>query len=319
MGTNVIEIEGLHKEYRGRGGRRVAAIDGLDLTIPAAGVFGFLGPNGSGKTTTIRCLLGLVRPTRGRLQLLGRPVPGGLHDAIRRVGAIVETPALFPTMTGRENLRLLGAIDRIGTRRVDEVLGAVGLDERAGDLVKKYSLGMRQRLALAATLLKDPELLILDEPANGLDPAGIRQVRALLRQLADEGRTVFVSSHILSEIEHTCDRVAILNRGRCVAHGTVREVLASAGAGEAMLVKIADLDAGVDALLRAGLDAERRDGHVRVAIAPTAAERVTQVLAQEHHWVTDLRPEERSLEELFLELTGAADAAPLPIPEEVGA
>ena len=309
MGTNVIEIEGLCKEYRGRGGRRVAAIDGLDLAIPEAGVFGFLGPNGSGKTTTIRCVLGLVRPTRGTVRLLGRPVPGELHQAIRKVGAIVEAPAMFPTLTGRENLRLLGAVDRIGTSRVDEVLGTVGLDDRAGDLVKKYSLGMRQRLALAATLLKDPALLILDEPANGLDPAGIRQVRALLRQLAAEGRTVFVSSHILSEIEHTCDRVAILNRGRCVANGTVHEVLASAGPGNAMLVKVDDLDAGLAVLQRAGLSAERGDGHIRVAIAPTEAERVTQALAHEGQWVTDLRPEERSLEDLFLELTGASDAS----------
>jgi ABC-2 type transport system ATP-binding protein len=162
---------------------------------------------------------------------------------------------------------------------------------------------MRQRLALAASLLKDPELLILDEPANGLDPAGMRQVRGLLRKLADEGRTVFVSSHLLSEIEHTCDRVAILNRGRCVRQGTVREVLASAGAGAAMLVKVPDLAAGVETLRRAGLAAERRDGHVRVVIEPVEAERVTQVLARERHWVTDLRPEERSLEDLFLEVT----------------
>jgi ABC-2 type transport system ATP-binding protein len=161
---------------------------------------------------------------------------------------------------------------------------------------------MRQRLALAASLLKDPELLILDEPANGLDPAGMRQVRGLLRNLADEGRTVFVSSHLLSEIQHTCDRVAILNRGRCVRQGTVGEVLASAGAG-AVLVKVPDLDAGVETLRRAGLAAERRDGHVRVAIAPLEAERVTQVLAREQQWVTDLRPEERSLEDLFLEVT----------------
>ena len=319
MTRNVIEIEGLRKEYRGRGRTRVAAIDNLDLAIPESGVFGFLGPNGSGKTTTIRCVLGLVRPTRGRLRLLDRPVPGELRDAIRRVGAIVETPALFPTMTGRENLRLLAAVDRIGDRRVEEVLGAVGLDERAGDVVRKYSLGMRQRLALAAALLKDPELLILDEPANGLDPAGIRQVRALMRQLADEGRTVFVSSHILSEIEHTCDRVAILSHGRCVAQGTVREVLASAGAGEAMLVKVDDLDAGVAALRRAGLGAERCDGHVRVAIAPVEAELVTRTLAHEQQWVTDLRPEERSLEDLFLELTGDAGSALSPVPEEVGA
>jgi ABC-2 type transport system ATP-binding protein len=306
---NVIEIDGLAKEYRGRRGRRVAALDGLDLAIPEAGVFGFLGPNGSGKTTTIRCLLGLVRPTRGQLRLLGRPIPGALRDAIRRVGAIVETPALFPTMTGRENLVLLGAVDGIGPRRVDEVLGAVGLDDRAGDLVRKYSLGMRQRLALAAALLKDPELLILDEPANGLDPAGIRHVRALIRELADEGRTVFLSSHILSEIEHICDRVAILTRGRCVANGTVQDVLASNGAGQAMLVKVDDLDAAVVALRHAGLGAERHEGHVRVAVTPTDADRVTRVLAREEQWVTDLRPEERSLEDLFLELTGAAEAA----------
>ena len=312
MGRNVIEIEDLHKEYRGRGSRRVPAVAGLDLVIPESGVFGFLGPNGSGKTTTIRCVLGLVRPTRGRLRLLGRPVPGGLHDAIRRVGAIVETPALFPTMSGRENLRLLGAIDRIGSRRVDEVLGVVGLDDRAGDLVKNYSLGMRQRLALAAALLKDPELLILDEPANGLDPAGIRHVRALLRQLADEGRTVFVSSHILAEIELTCDRVAILKRGRCVAHGTVQEVLASAsaGIGEAMLVRVEDLDAGVIALRRAGIGAERRADHIRVEIAPAEAKHVTHALAHAHQWVTDLRPEERSLEDLFLELTDDRAAEP---------
>jgi ABC-2 type transport system ATP-binding protein len=305
--VNVIEIEGLAKEYRGRRGHRVAALDGLDLAIPEAGVFGFLGPNGSGKTTTIRCLLGLARPTCGRLRLLGRPVPGGLRDSIRRVGAIVESPALFATMSGRENLVLLGAVDGIGTRRVDEVLGLVGLDTRAGDLVKKYSLGMRQRLALAAALLKDPELLILDEPANGLDPAGIHQVRTLIRQLAAEGRTVFLSSHILSEIEHTCDRVAILNRGRCVVHGTVRDVLASTGASQAMLVKAADLDRAIAALRRAGLAAERHADHVRVAIAPTEASRVTQVLAREEQWVTDMRPEERSLEDLFLELTGNVD------------
>jgi ABC-2 type transport system ATP-binding protein len=312
MATNVIEIAGLRKEYRGRK-RRVVAIDGLDLTIPAGGIYGFLGPNGSGKTTTIRCLLGLVRPTGGELRLLGRAVPNGLSHALHRVGAIVESPALFPTMSGRENLRLLAAMERIGPRRVDDALATVGLADRAGDLVGKYSLGMRQRLAIAAALLKDPELLILDEPANGLDPAGIRQVRALMRQLASEGRTVFVSSHILSEIEHTCDRVAILSRGRCVANGTVRDVLASAGAPEALLVKVDDLDAGLAALREAGLAAERRNGAVRVAVAQTAAGQVTQVLAHRGQWVTDLRPEERSLEDLFLELTGERE------PMEVGA
>jgi ABC-2 type transport system ATP-binding protein len=319
MATNVIEIEGLRKEYRGRHGRRMAALDGVDLAIPSGGIFGFLGPNGSGKTTTIRCLLGLVRPTSGQVRLFGQPVPRALPSALRRIGSIVESPALFPTMSGRENLRLLAAVDRIGPRRVDDVLGAVGLADRAGDLVKKYSLGMRQRLAIAATLLKDPALLILDEPANGLDPAGIRQVRALLRQLATEGRTVFVSSHILSEIEQTCDRVAILSRGRCVVQGTVRDVLASASAGEAMLVRVDDLDLGVAVLRRAGLPAERRNDDVRVAISPGNAARVTETLARNGHWVTDLRPEERSLEELFLELTGAMEPAFVSTSEEVPA
>jgi ABC-2 type transport system ATP-binding protein len=305
-----IEIEGLTKEYRARGGRRVAAVADLHLEVPEAGVFGFLGPNGSGKTTTIRCLLGLVRPTRGTLRLLGAPVPGGLAQSLRRVGAIVETPALFPTMTGHENLRLLAAVEGIGRTRVEHVLETVGLAARAGDLVRKYSLGMRQRLALAAALLKDPTLLILDEPANGLDPAGIRQVRALLRGLAAEGRTVFVSSHILSEVEQTCDRVAILSRGRCVASGTVADVVASATAGTAaMLVKVPDLDAGASVLRRAGLDATRVDGHVRVALAPAEASQLTETLARAGHWVTELRPEERRLEDLFLELTGDDEAA----------
>ena len=302
MVANVIEIEGLRKEYRHRKGRTVA-IDGLDLEVPEGGVFGFLGPNGSGKTTTIRCILGLARPTRGSVRLLGRAVPGGLVESIRRVGAIVESPALFPTLTGRDNLELLGAIDGIGRRRVEAVLEQVGLLDRADEAVRKYSLGMRQRLALAAALLKDPALLILDEPANGLDPAGMRDVRELLCRLADEGRTVFVSSHLLSEIQQTCDRVAILSRGRCVTHGTVEEMSAAAGHGTALLVTVDDLVGALRVLGRAGIPAERVDGHLRVAVGRAEAERVTRTLGEQGHWVTDLRPDERSLEDLFLELT----------------
>lgn len=304
--ADVIEIEGLQKSYRGRRGTTVA-VDGLDLAVPAGGVFGFLGPNGSGKTTTIRCLLGLVRPTSGTLRLLGLSVPGQLRDAVRRTGAIVEAPALFPTMTARENLRLLGAVDGIGPSRVDEALEAVGLTDRADDLVKRYSLGMRQRLALGAAVLKEPEVLILDEPANGLDPAGMREVRALLRRLAAEGRTVFVSSHILSEIEQTCDRVAIIARGRCIRSGTVDEVTAAANRRTAVLVKVSDLDAGERTLRAARMTVERLDLDLRVGLDPHTAADVTRVLATAGLWVTELRTDRVSLEEVFLDLTASCD------------
>jgi ABC-type multidrug transport system ATPase subunit len=309
--TAVIEIEGLRKEYRRRKGRTVA-VDGLDLSVPEGSVFGFLGPNGSGKTTTIRMLLGLVRPTAGKARLFGEPVPAALPHVIRRVGSIVEAPALFPTMSGRENLRLLARIDGIGRREIERVLEQVGLADRAGDMVRKYSLGMRQRLALGAALLKDPALVVLDEPANGLDPAGIRQVRELLRSLGREGRTVFVSSHILAEIEHTCDSLAILTRGRCVAQGSVASVLASAGPSS-LVVRVDDLDAGLHALRRAAMSVERVDGHLRVDGAVRAGD-VTRVLAGEQLWVTEMHAEERSLEDLFLELTDTGP--PVETPDE---
>ncbi|MCU1354939.1 MAG: ABC-type multidrug transport system, ATPase component [Acidimicrobiales bacterium] len=305
---NVIEIAGLRKEYRRVRRPPVVAIAGLDLAVPEGGVFGFLGPNGSGKTTTIRCMLGLVRASSGRTHVLGQPTPAALRSVMPHVGAIVETPALFPTMTGQENLRLLGAIDRIGPRRVAEVLEVVGLTERAGEKVGRYSLGMRQRLGLAAALLKDPALLVLDEPANGLDPAGIREIRQLLVKLGAEGRTVFVSSHLLAEIEHTCDRVAILDRGRCVLEGRVDDVLAQA-ARPSLLVGVDDLDAGARLLAADGLTVERADSLLRVALDRGEAARVTKVLAEHGHFVTELRPETVSLEDLFLNLTARSKEA----------
>jgi ABC-2 type transport system ATP-binding protein len=300
--VDVIEAEGLRKEYRRLRGRATTAIGGLDLRVPEGGVFGFLGPNGSGKTTTIRCLLGLVRPSAGRATILGSPTPRDLSAVMPRIGAIVETPALFPTMTGRENLRLLGAIDRIGPKRVEEMLDRVGLAERGDDKVRKYSLGMKQRLGLAAALLKDPALLILDEPANGLDPAGIREIRELLRALGAEGRTVFVSSHLLAEVENTCDRVAIIDRGRLVLEGRVEEVLASATA-PALLIGLADLDAGARVLEAAGLEVERAGALLRVRVPQKDAAQVTKLLADRDLYVTELRPDAVTLEELFLSMT----------------
>ena len=303
----MIEVLGLRKEYRRFRRGRTVALDGLDLAVPEGGVFGFLGPNGAGKTTTIRCLLGLVRPSGGRCRLLGAE-PTSLSSVIGRVGSIVETPMLYPRFSGRRNLELLGAISGIGRTRVREVLERVGLAERGDDLVRTYSLGMRQRLGIGAALLKDPELLILDEPANGLDPAGIVEVRELLRSLGHEGRTVFVSSHILSEVQQTADRVAILSAGRTVAVGPVGEVL-RAGRSDGLLVRVDDLTAGQRALSEAGMAAAAEDGLLRLALPAAGAAAVTKVLADRGLYLSELRPDEADLETVFLELTRGNERA----------
>ena len=305
----VIEVERLHKEYRRLRGGRTVAVAGLDLSVPEGGVFGFLGPNGAGKTTTIRCLLGLVAASAGRLQLLGAEVPRRLPSVIGRVGSIVETPTLFPRFTGRRNLEILGTIQGVGPKSVADVLETVGLAERADDRVKTYSLGMKQRLGIGAALLKDPALLILDEPANGLDPAGIVEVRELIRRLGAEGRTIFVSSHILSEIQHTADRVAIVARGRLVKEGPVREVLARGGA-EGVVVRVDDLEAGLRALTEAGIAVTRSDDVLRVQLPASEAARVTRVLAERGLYLSELRPDEVDLETVFLELTKDEGLAP---------
>jgi len=302
MDNAVIEVEGLRKEYRRLRGRRTLAVDGLDMAVPTGGVFGFLGPNGAGKTTTIRCLLGLVRPTAGRCTLLGADARAALASVITRVGSIVETPALYPRFSGRLNLELLGRLQGIGRRAVDAVLDQVGLADRASDPVRTYSLGMKQRLGIAAALLKDPELLILDEPANGLDPAGIKEVRDLVRRLGREGRTVFVSSHQLSEVQQMCDRVAILSRGRSVATGKVAEVLAR-GRRDVLIVKLPELEDGLRALQGAGLEATMDDAALRVSLPASEGARITEILASRGMFLSELRPEEVSLETVFLELT----------------
>jgi ABC-2 type transport system ATP-binding protein len=300
----VIEVEGLHKEYRRVRGRTTVAVDGLDLAVPQGGVFAFLGPNGAGKTTTIRCLLGLVRATGGWCRLLGQE-PEDLHRVIGRVGSIVESPTMYPRFSGRRKLELLGRISGIGRPRVARVLEEVGLAERADDQVRTYSLGMKQRLGIAGALLKDPEVLILDEPANGLDPAGIVEVRELMRRLGRDGRTVFVSSHILGEVQQTADRVAILARGRSVATGPVAEVL-SAGRAAGLLVRLDDAAQGVRVLGEAGIDARMDDGVIKVGLPPAEAARVTRTLADRGLYLTELRADEADLETVFLELTGGA-------------
>jgi len=290
----------LRKSYLGRGGRRVA-VQGLNMVVPAGGVHGFLGPNGSGKTTTIRMLLGLIRPDSGSAQIFGRSVPKELPAVIDRVGAIVESPKFFPAFTGRQNLRLLA--DAIGTprARIDEVLEATHLADRAQDRYAGYSLGMRQRLAIAATLLKDPDLLIFDEPTNGLDPAGIREVRDTMRELGARGKTILVSSHILAEVEQVADTVTIIGHGRTLAEGSVSDIL---GGGTAAQVRVKVESAGnaEEVLASAGLHVARDGEHLLVSGADDAAE-ITRLLAERGLYVSELTPIRPDLESAFLALT----------------
>lgn len=220
----VIEIEGLRKSFTTlRGGRRTA-LAGFDMLVESGQVHGFLGPNGSGKTTTLRSLLGLVHADGGRMAVLGQPAPERLPAVADRLGAIVESPQFFGNFTGRRTLRLLAVAGGVPAGRVDEALEKVGLRDRADERVKGYSLGMRQRLAVGSALLKRPDLLILDEPTNGLDPQGTREVRALITALAAEGTTVLLSTHLLSEVEQVCTHVGVMHRGRLVAQAPLEEL-----------------------------------------------------------------------------------------------
>ena len=310
-GKPVVEVTGLRKAYRGRGrlgltlGPQRPALDGLDLVVGARGVHGFLGPNGSGKTTTLRVVLGLVHADAGSVRLLGHEVPGQLAAATGSVGALIEAPQFFPAFSGRRNLSLLAGVAGLPASRVDEVLEQVGLTGRAGDRVRAYSLGMKQRLGIAAALLKKPQLLVLDEPTNGLDPAGIREVRELLRSLGRSGVTVLLSSHLLAEVQHVCDEVTIVARGRAVRSGSVREVLASSAGASRLRVRLDDQAGAAMVLRRAGMVVLEEPDSLLVGPVADAAE-VTRLLAQSGLWLRELRPEAADLEDVFLALTEPA-------------
>ncbi|MER5453951.1 ABC transporter ATP-binding protein [Micromonospora sp. NPDC002389] len=310
MTSAVIEIEGLRKTFRSlRRGSRVA-VDGFDLLVEAGQVHGFLGPNGSGKTTTLRALLGLVRADQGRMRVLGAAAPEQLPQVAGRVGAIVESPQFFGNFTAYRTLRLLALAGDVPVTRVDDVLSQVGLLDRAHERVKGYSLGMKQRLAVASALLKRPELLILDEPANGLDPAGIREMRDLMRALAERGVTVLVSSHILAEIQVICDHVTIISRGRRAASGPVAEVLAGHDRHEC-LVRADDLARAEELLAAAGLAVTGHADHLVVGGVPDPAV-VNRTLGEQGVWVRELTPLRPDLESVFLDLTGAPGPAGVP-------
>jgi len=302
-----ISTRGLRKTYRTRRGRTVVAVQGLDLDVPVGGVHGFLGPNGSGKTTSIRMLLGLIRADAGTMTVFDRPVPARLPEVVGRVGAIVESPKFFPAFTGRKNLELLAAAIGAPKQRVGEVLEQTSLAERGKDRFKGYSLGMKQRLAIAATLLKDPDLLIFDEPTNGLDPAGIREIRETMRGLGDQGKTVLVSSHILAEVEQVADTVSIIGHGRLLASGTVAEVI---GGGTTTTVKVGvdDREAAARVLTAAGL-AVRADGNYLLVDGIEHPAELTKRLADQQLYVNELVPIRADLESVFLELTAGEGLA----------
>jgi ABC-2 type transport system ATP-binding protein len=295
---------GLSKSYGSR-----QAVDRVDLEVEQAELFGFLGPNGAGKTTTIRMALGLIAPTAGSVEILGQEVRRHRAEILPRVGALVESPALYGYLSGRDNLRAAG--DLLGgasERRIDEVLEIVALKGRDRDKVRTYSMGMKQRLGLGLALLNDPEVLILDEPANGLDPAGIVEMRDLLRSLAAAGKTVFISSHVLSEVQQICTRVAIINHGRLIRVAPVAELLQAGGDFEVTV----DSPDEVVAILRReewGRDARVDDGAVVTRAPDDKGRFLIAFLVSQGHTPDAVSPRHKDLEDIFLSLTGGDTAS----------
>jgi ABC-2 type transport system ATP-binding protein len=302
--TTAVTTRGLTKRFPGG----QVAVDHLDLDVPRGSVFGFLGPNGSGKTTTIRMLLGLVDPTAGDHELLGEPMPRGAARVLPRVGALVEGPAFHPYLSGWDNLARLDAgdltADPSGARaRVAGALERVGLAAAARKRYRNYSLGMRQRLGIAAALLRPRDLLMLDEPTNGLDPQGTREVRALVREVGAEGATVFLSSHLLSEVEQVCSHVGVMSRGRLVFQGSLTDLRQASGA-RVRVDTPRPADAAV-VLRRMGTgEPEVRPGTVVAELGTTASDRITEALVRAGVPVRQLVVERPDLEDLFVQLTG---------------
>jgi ABC-2 type transport system ATP-binding protein len=305
-GGVALATQGLAKRY----GSRVA-LNGLDLRVPTGVVYGFLGPNGAGKTTTMRILTGLIRPDAGTVEVLGRPFGRGDRRRLFEVGALIESPSFYPFLSGRENLRALAAAGAPTTKaRVDELLHLVNLHDRGGDKVSGYSLGMKQRLGIAGALLSDPKLLLLDEPANGLDPAGIAGMRDTLRALAAAGKTIFVSSHILSEVQQLADVVGIIAQGRLVREGPIDALLREEGAVRIRVA--ADQVAAAAPILEraagAGLVTAEHGpeaGWLAIRIDPDRASELNRALAEGGVFASRIEVG-TNLEALFLELTGSS-------------
>jgi ABC-2 type transport system ATP-binding protein len=311
--TDAVVIETLSKVYetrplrRGGSQRAIKAVDSISLTVKRGEVFGFLGPNGAGKTTTLRILVGLIRPTAGHVHVLGGSP--GTSDVLARVGALIEGPALYPYLSGRDNLRVLARYGNLPPASVEESLQLVGLSDRAGDRYSTYSLGMKQRLGVAAALLKDPELVVLDEPTNGLDPAGMRDMRELVQRLGAQGRTVLLSSHLMAEVQQVCDRVAVIDHGRILTESSVEELR---GSGELVIQAApSDVARSVVSAVPGVRQISGSNGVLRVQVDRGQTAEIARALVGAGVSLTELRRQERQLEDIFMELTGADPATGL--------
>ncbi len=298
-----IETSALTKRFG-----KATVVDDLNLQVPTGSVFGFLGPNGSGKTTTIRMLLGLISPNAGEARLLGEPIPAASAKVLRRVGALVEGPAFYPWLTGRTNLERLDAAGRGSTSakrkdRIDSALARVGLSAAGNKKVKNYSLGMRQRLGLATALLQPCELLILDEPTNGMDPQGTREIRHLIRELADDGTTVCLSSHLLAEIEQVCTHVAVMRLGKLLTQGSLPELRANAV--EEVRISTVDTELAIATLQTLGMTPSLSDvSTVRVRPDSQPVDQINRRLVEAGVRVHGLIVDSPTLEDVFVSLTG---------------
>ncbi len=315
----IVQTQGLTKRF----GPHVA-VNGIDFEVRRGDVFGFLGPNGSGKTTTVRLLLGLLRPSAGRIQLFGQDASHHPPTLLRRVGAIIETPAFYSYMTARENLHIVALASQMGLnramrQRVGDVLELVGLDSYPRLITRKYSLGMKQRLAIAVALLNDPELIMLDEPTNGLDPEGVIEIRQLMTRLAASGKTVFLSSHLLAEVQQVCNRVVILRKGEVVLQGMVQELLRAGGQIEIRMVDPEQVQTASELLQQArtqqltwitsvAVEADKQGQPLLLVGA--SAERAAQLnvmLVQQGLLPAEIHPRASSLEDVFLQTTSRSE------------
>jgi len=292
-----VRSRGLTKRYG-----KITAVEGLDISVRKGEVYGFLGPNGAGKTTTLRMLLGLIKPSSGEAEVLG--ASAGAFTALSRTGALVESPAFYPYLSGEKNLRIMAGHSKgsVPEGKIGEVLGRVGLSSRAKDKYKKYSLGMKQRLGVAAALMKDPELLILDEPTNGLDPQGMADMRDLIRSVSGGDRAVLLSSHLMNEVEQVCDRVGIINKGHLIREGAVSDLKGEEG----LIISAEPIEEAEKAAREiAGVESVSQDnGELKVSADPDRGYEIGQKLTEAGIKVKDVRRDSRSLEDVFLELTG---------------